>query len=123
MTIVLTFEHKIGKMTPMSHNAFKKNLVVSIAIFSISSIIFSLNTSEAISRFNPKRATLELQVGAFTASQGTSQHVNISGLIGDDFSVVDAQDLNALLGLGYFVDGTTSEHVKTLFGVNAFYLA
>lgn len=46
-----------------------------------------------------------LQLGWFTATQGKSQHVNIEGLIGDDFSVHKSSDQNFLAGIGYYFDG------------------
>lgn len=64
-----------------------------------------------------------LQLGWFTAKQGKSQHVNIKGLIGDDFNVKKSSDQNFLVGAGYYFDGPDIAQTRILYGVNAFYLA
>ena len=64
-----------------------------------------------------------LQLGWFTATQGKSQHVDIQGLIGDDFSVSTSSDQNFLVGAGYYFDGLEIAQTSLLYGINAFYLA
>lgn len=64
-----------------------------------------------------------LQLGWFTATQGKSQHVNIQGLIGDDFNVKKSSDQNFLIGAGYYFKGPETAQVSLLYGLNAFYLA
>lgn len=64
-----------------------------------------------------------LQVGWFAATQGRSQHVDIEGLIGDDFSVRKSTDQNFLVGLGYYFEGLEMPQANFLYGINAFYLA
>lgn len=63
------------------------------------------------------------QLGWFTATQGKSQHVDIEGLIGDDFSVHKSSDQNVLVGAGYFFEGLEIAQTSLLYGINAFYLA
>ena len=53
---------------------------------------------------NLKHGHAVIQLGGFWASQGKAQHVNIEGLIGDDFTVNSQNSSNALVGLGYFID-------------------
>jgi hypothetical protein len=67
--------------------------------------------------------TASFSLGAFWASQGKTQHINIQGLIGNDYTVSKKNDQNALLGLGYFLDGTDHSAFKLSYGINAFYLA
>jgi hypothetical protein len=63
-----------------------------------------------------------LQVGGFSASnQGKSQQINIQTLIGDYFSTSNNRNQNALLGLGYFVDGQEFNRFNMQYGINAFY--
>jgi opacity protein-like surface antigen len=64
-----------------------------------------------------------LQLGWFTATQGKSQHIDIEGLIGDDFSVKKSSDQNLLVGVGYYFDGLCTPQVDIQYGINAFYLA
>lgn len=64
-----------------------------------------------------------LQLGWFTATQGKSQHVDIEGLIGDDFSVNKSSGQNLLVGVGYYFEGLDMAQASLLYGVNAFYLA
>jgi len=64
-----------------------------------------------------------LQLGAFNMSnQGKPQQINIQDLIGDYFSVSSGQNQNALVGLGYFIDGQTYNRWNLLYGIDAFYL-
>jgi len=70
------------------------------------------------------------QVGGFNIHQGKAQHINISDLVGDDFTVTQHTDSNFLLGLGYFVNGFDDTYINcgnvlfsTKIGINAFYLS
>jgi hypothetical protein len=63
------------------------------------------------------------QAGWFTVNQGRSQHVNIKGLVGDDFRVREHSDQNFLVGAGYYFNGFCVRQGHILCGVNAFYLA
>jgi hypothetical protein len=67
--------------------------------------------------------TAVFQIGGFTSNQGKSQHVDIEGLIGDDFSVSKSSDQNLLIGLGYFFKTCNIAKTNLLYGINAFYLA
>lgn len=64
-----------------------------------------------------------LQVGWFTATQGKSQHVDIEGLIGDDFDVKKSSDQNFLVGIGHYFEWLDIGRTSILYGINAFYLA
>lgn len=64
-----------------------------------------------------------LQIGWFTATQGKSQHIDIDGLIGDDFSVSQSSSQNLLVGVGYYADWLDTAQVSLRYGINAFYLA
>lgn len=64
-----------------------------------------------------------LEIGWFSANQGKSQHIDIEGLIGDDFSVTKSSDQNFLVGLGYYFNGFKKSRINQLYGINAFYLA
>jgi hypothetical protein len=63
-----------------------------------------------------------VQLGGYWSYQGTAQHINIDGLIGDTFTVTHHTDSNGLVGFGYFLDGFKSDALQMLWGVNAFYL-
>ena len=63
-----------------------------------------------------------LQLGGFTTTLGRSQHINIEGLIGDDFSVKRSSHQNFLIGLGYYFYGLDLAQTRFLYGINAFYL-
>lgn len=71
---------------------------------------------------NFKHGHAVIQLGGFWASQGKAQHVNIEGLIGDDFTVNKQNSSNALVGLGYFIDGQDNARFKMAYGLNFFYL-
>lgn len=64
-----------------------------------------------------------VQLGGFWSEQGKAQHIDIQGLIGDDFTLRHSQGSNGLVGLGYLIDGEQNPLYKMAYGVNAFYLA
>lgn len=64
-----------------------------------------------------------LQLGWFTVKQGKSQHINIQGLVGDDFSVNKSSDQNILIGVGYYFNWLNTSQMSIRYGINAFYLA
>ncbi|MGC1182021.1 hypothetical protein [Legionella sp.] len=65
---------------------------------------------------------VSLQLGGFWTTQGSRQHVDIDGLIGDQFSVRSGADSNGLVGVGLYWDGWTTAYADLSYGVNAFYL-
>jgi hypothetical protein len=67
--------------------------------------------------------TTHIQVGAFTATQGKSQHINIQDIIGNNYTVHDRKDSNALFGLGYFLNTLEHKRLMLALGINGFYLA
>lgn len=64
-----------------------------------------------------------LQVGWFVAKQGKAQHINIEGLIGDDFGLDHSTSQNILVGAGYYFNGLETNCIALSYGLNAFYLA
>jgi hypothetical protein len=106
-------------------------LVVLFALVSSTTLAASQpipNPPSSHSHFLPPLSTLKaghalIQLGGFWSSQGASQHININGLIGDTFSVTKHDDGNALVGLGYFIEGQARGPLAMSYGVNGFYLA
>ena len=92
----------------------------------ISTVILVAATTQALS-FDLKNSLMHgntvVQLGGFWNNQGAQQHINIDGLIGDEFTVNHGQGSNGLVGLGYYVDGQEKDRFKMAYGVNAFYLA
>lgn len=84
------------------------------------SFIASLNPLAALADIGGESV---LQLGCFTATQGKPQHINIAGLIGDDFSVTRSSSQNFLVGLGYYLDGLQTPRAILQYGIHAFYLA
>jgi hypothetical protein len=74
-------------------------------------------------RFEPKYPEFVVQIGAFTATQGKAQPIGFAGITDNDFGVSQSQGQNALVGLGYYVNGYEGNAFDLSFGVNAFYLA
>lgn len=64
-----------------------------------------------------------LQFGWYTTHQGKSQHIDIDGLIGDDFTVKKSCAQNFLVGLGYYFNCLECSQIRLQYGINAFYLA
>ena len=69
-----------------------------------------------------KNGDFTLQTGFVSVRQGANQLVPIKGLIGDQFSVTQNTDQNALLGLGYYLTGSSSPTFRIQYGLDAFYL-
>lgn len=69
-----------------------------------------------------KQGHLVFQAGGYWSHQGKAQHIDIDGLIGDEFTLSKRDDSNGLVGLGYFIDGENSGRVQFSYGVNFFYL-
>ncbi|MGQ3891206.1 hypothetical protein [Legionella sp. CNM-4043-24] len=89
-------------------------LSISLLYFSVSSQAFSFALSEG---------KMPLQVGVFHASQGAEQHIDIKGLIGDQYTLTKKNENNLLLGLGYFINGPQQASWGLSYGIDAFYLA
>lgn len=62
------------------------------------------------------------QAGGYWSQQGKAQHIDIDGLIGDEFTLNKRDSSNGLVGLGYYIDGPNSSRVQFSYGVNFFYL-
>lgn len=69
-----------------------------------------------------KRQYLLLEVGGFVSSAGEDQHIDITNLIGNEYTVDDGTDVKPLVGLGYFFNTIHHQRYDLDVGVNAFYL-
>lgn len=65
---------------------------------------------------------LLFEVGGFVSSAGEEQHIDIEGLIGNNYTVSDHTDVKPLAGLGYFANVLHHSGFELDLGVNAFYL-
>jgi hypothetical protein len=63
-----------------------------------------------------------IQAGGFWAHQGEAQDINVQGVIGNHYTVSNQNKGNALIGLGYYLDGFNRGNVQFAYGLNAFYL-
>lgn len=81
------------------------------------------NSDSFLSRLNPKNATIVFQLGAFRATQGSTQDIGIDGLIGDHFTLAHHYAQNSIVGLGYYFNGISQNRLGILYGLNAYYLA
>lgn len=63
-----------------------------------------------------------VQLGGYQSTSGVSQHINIDGLVGDTFTVTRSRDNNAIVGLGYYIEGQTWQSLELSYGINGFYL-
>ena len=104
----------------------KKHVLRSM-LFLAPSLIFGENNHKANSSCgfcsSIKDGHLAMQIGYYWSYQGKSQHIDIEGLIGDDFTITSHGDSNGFFGLGYFLQGIKKNWVEFDYGVNAFYLA
>ena len=81
---------------------------------------FSIDAWQA----NLQKGQKVVQIGAFSAKQGISQHVGIQNLIGDEYSVKHKYDQGLLIGFGYFSPNSREyANFNLSYGLNAFYLS
>ena len=88
--------------------------ILSASLFLIGNQVYSLHLPQG---------HFLLEGGAFKATQGETQKINIEGLVGDLFNVTTRHDSNYLLGLGYLINGYENDRFGIDYGINAFYLA
>lgn len=74
----------------------------------------------AHNEFKPNNLTLQL--GWVNFYQSGTQHVNLMGVIGDDFTTTSSNTSNGLVGIGYYPLKQSFRYYDLSFGVNAFYL-
>lgn len=91
-------------------------------LFKVTSLFALILTATQVSSLNIKQGHFLLEVGAFNATQGKTQKINIQDLIGDRFNVTNRHDGHALFGLGYLVDGYKQDSFGIDYGINLFYL-
>ena len=60
-------------------------------------------------------------MGFFASNPGQAQHINIQGLIGDQYTVTSSRTDSALIGAGYYVPGLNKDRFKLSYGINGFY--
>ncbi len=87
--------------------------------------IWGLGLGSPFAKFQTLNPKLAIQLGWFGASDGSSQHININGAIGDQFTPTNKgnSNSNGLFGVGVYVDGHQFNYASLSYGVNAFYLA
>ena len=62
------------------------------------------------------------QLGGFWGTAGDRQHLNIHGLVGNTYTVNNQTTSNALVGVGYFLEGQAIRFMRLSYGLNWFYL-
>jgi len=105
-----------------------KKIVTSLLFFYFSASYAGhlKNHARSMSAIPSGYASIEL--GGYWSSQGKQQTVYINDIIGDEFTVTDANDQNGLLGGGYFLNGQSIKYAHTpkidmSYGLNFFFLA
>ncbi|MCX7114664.1 MAG: hypothetical protein NTW08_01950 [Gammaproteobacteria bacterium] len=63
-----------------------------------------------------------IQMGGYLISRGLSQHVSIDELVGNQYTLSQHHASNALVGLGYFLDGSDIGTFQMNYGINGYYL-
>lgn len=103
---------------------FNHSVVVLLSTL-CSNALFADNTSTNLNKYieKIKQGHAVIQLGNFWSQQGKTQHIDIDGLIGNEFTNNHNQSSNGFVGLGYYFDGQNKEKFKLDYGINAFYLA
>ena len=63
-----------------------------------------------------------LQLGGYWGIINNAEHINISGLIGDDFDGSNGNRGSGVVGVGYYVSGPDIQKVNMSYGINWFFL-
>ncbi len=103
-------------------NLFAKTETTVLAPDFDRSFFHYLSVKHWIEKAQAKHPTLSFHIGGFWATQGQDQDVDITGLIGDSFSVTHHSASNGLLGLAAYFDGWANKNYTLQYGVDAFYL-
>lgn len=98
-----------------------KSVVFTSILVTSNTIVFAqVNLNELYT--NHIKNKLMFQAGFYGAHQGQLQQVMINNLIGDQFTVTDNSDINALIGLGYYKDFRDFSKFKLQYGLDVLYL-
>lgn len=99
----------------IGYHSVKNFILLTTALSALTPSVFAINATH--------RHVL-IQLGGHWSNQGKKiQHIDINGLIGDDFTVSRSKGSNGLVGIGYLVDGYEKNLFQLAYGINAFYLA
>jgi hypothetical protein len=63
-----------------------------------------------------------LQLGGYFGTQGKTQHVDITNLIGDTYRITNKTSFSGLVGLGYYLSGQAYSAYEMHYGINLFFL-
>ncbi|VEB35214.1 hypothetical protein [Legionella cherrii] len=66
--------------------------------------------------------SVPIQGGFFGASQGKEQHIDIDGLIGNQYTLDSNSQISGLVGVGLYFNGPSFHWLQLSYGVDAFYL-
>ncbi len=78
--------------------------------------------SHIIEKIRTKHPELIAQIGGFIASEGKAQVINAVSLRGNGYTVNNHTKGNALLGVGYYLDGIVRDRVDIKFGLDWLYM-
>ncbi len=63
-----------------------------------------------------------LHIGGFISSQGIRQHINLSGLVGNEYYPTQKHSGNVIVGTGFLLPGISNDTVGIEYGVQLYYL-
>ena len=101
----------------LNHKKYKQTVSL-ITILFFPTMVTAYNLHESL-----RHGQGVVQLGGYWDIQAQADHVNINGLIGDDFSAATPKiGSSGLFGVGYFIDGFHKSWLNTTIGLNWFYL-
>ncbi|MDF1677465.1 MAG: hypothetical protein P1U32_02080 [Legionellaceae bacterium] len=110
---------------------YKKSLF-SVALLGLSMGTYAGTASEKLSaafdfeslslKRLQKDTAWQLHIGGFVSSQGINQHVNITGLVGNEYSPSKKNGGNVIVGAGFLRPAGTYETFDVEYGVQIYYL-
>jgi len=102
----------------MRKNLMVHKFITTIALLTAASAVFSYNIQKTL-----KQGHGTVQLGGYWSLLNKTQHININGLIGDDFKTTHSDNGSGLFGVGYYIDGPNVKTANMTYGMNWFYLA
>lgn len=87
----------------------------------VSSAILLLAATQA-SGFGIKNGHAIISLGGYLNSTGKTQNVDITGLVGDIYTITSHNKGNVIVGAGYFLNNVTPCNFNFAYGIDAFYL-
>lgn len=103
----------------------KENIIIAVSLL-LSAATNAGTVGETVDmiRFDKLKENTSwlLHIGGFISSQGTRQHINLNGLVGNEYFPTQKHSGNVIVGTGFLLPGMSNDTVALEYGVQLYYL-